>query len=298
MGLNRLSEAKAICQKEIELKIDTTIDHRSLYNIAFHEGDAAGMQRQVEWAKGKPDEFIMLEAVAETAAYSGKLQKSREMYSQAIEGAQRRKLKEVAATITARSALSEARFGNLSQAREGAAAAIALDRTRATSPFAAAAFALAGDASHATALADELEKNSAKDTWINNVTLPMVRAMIEISRSNPAKAIELLRPVSVYDFGLEARVLSAYFRGIAYLKAKRGQEAAVEFQRVIDHIGVCSTSPYCAMARLQLGRAKVLSGDNAGGRAAYQDFLAIWKDADPDTPVLKEAKAEYARIAN
>jgi len=298
LGLNRLSESKAIRQKEIDLKLDTMVDHRALYVQAFREGDAAGMQREVNWAKGKPDEFILLEAMAEAEAYAGGLQKAREIYRQAVESAQRGKFREAAAGITARAALSEARFGNFKQTRERAAAATALDRSRSTLSFASLAFAMAGDDTHAAALADELGRRFPTDTVIHNISLPLLRASIEISRGNPAKAVELLHPASPYEFGLEARVVVTYFRGMAYLKAKQGPEAAGEFKKVIDHVGMCATSSYCSMARLQLGRARVLSGDNAGARAAYQDFLAIWKDADPETATLKDAKAEYARISN
>ena len=125
---------------------------------------------------------------------------------------------------------------------------------------------------------------------------PSIRAEIEINRGNPAKAIELLQVASPYEFGWASRVLPNYVRGQAYLKARQGKEAAAEFQKILDHRGVCQTLPECALAHLQLGRARALAGDNPGARGAYQDFFALWKDADPDIPILKEAKAEYAKL--
>lgn len=296
LGLNRLAESKAIRQKQIDLKVDTLTDHRGLYSLAFLEGDTAAMQHEVDWAKGKPDEFIMLENMAEAAASAGKMQKAREIYSQAVDSAQRRKFREAAAGITARYGICEARIGNLAQASDRAFAALAMDRSRATLPLVGVALSLAGDVSRATMVADELSKRFPTDTSINNISLPIIRAGIEISRDSTAKAIESLRPVSAYEFGLEARVVPTYVRGQAYLKAKQGQEAAVEFQKILDHRGICATSAFCILAHLQLGRARALAGDKAGARIAYQDFLALWKDADPDIPTLKAAKAEYAKL--
>jgi tetratricopeptide (TPR) repeat protein len=126
--------------------------------------------------------------------------------------------------------------------------------------------------------------------------VPVIRAQIETSRGNPGKAIEILQATLPYEFGEASQVLPNYARGLAYLKARQGKEAAGEFQKILDHPGVCETLPTCALAHLQLGRARALAGDNPGARGAYQDFFALWKDADPDIPILKEAKAEYAKL--
>jgi serine/threonine protein kinase/tetratricopeptide (TPR) repeat protein len=296
LGLDHFAEAKEVRQKQIELKLDGVFDHRTLYVLAFLQNDTAGMQREVDWAKGKPDEFIMLEGVAETAAFYGKMQKAREIYRQAIEGAQRGKFTESAAAITARSAMAEARVGNATQARDLVRQALALDRSRGTLPFAGLALAIAGEATQAAAVAEELLKRFPLDTAVNNIQIPLIRGAIEISRGNAEKAIESLRPTVSYEFGLDARVVPNYLRGQAYLKLKQGKEAAAEFQKSLDHRGICGLSGFCALCRLQLGRARALAGDNAGARNAYQDFLAQWKDADPDVPILKEAKAEYAKL--
>jgi tetratricopeptide (TPR) repeat protein len=296
LGLNRWAEAKAVRQKEIASNLGSMNSHRDLYVLDFLEGDTAGMQREAEWARGKPDEFIVLETIAEAAASYGQLRKSREAYHQAIESAQRGKFEEIAAGIAARHGLTEAIFGNQSQAREAAQAAVAMNRSRFTLIFAGIAESMAGDVRQATATADELGKHFPSDTFVNSVWLPFIRSEIEINRGNPGKAIEDLQAASPYEFGFFPRMLPSYLRGQAYLRARQGKEAAAEFQKVLDRRGVCQTSPQCTLAHLQLARARVLSGDSAGARGAYQDFFAIWKDADPDIPLLKEAKAEYAKL--
>jgi len=296
LGLNRLAEAKAIRQKQINLKVDTIYDHADLYSLAFLERDEAGMQHEAEWANGKPDQFVMLATVAEAEASLGKLQKAREDYGQAVEIAQRGKFEEVAAATAARHALLEAQFGNLVQANDGARSALAMDRSRRTLAFVGLAQSMAGNVSQAAATADELSKHFPAATIVKYVWAPAIRAEIEISRGNSDKAIELLRAASPYEFGWASRELPSYVRGQAYLKARQGKEAAVEFQRILDHRGICITSALCALSHLQLGRAHALAGDATSARTAYQDFLALWKDADPDIPILKEAKAEYAKL--
>jgi tetratricopeptide (TPR) repeat protein len=296
LGLNRFAEAKAVRQRQVELKIDGIFDHSDLYFLAFLEGDTAEMQRQADWAKGRPDEFSMLEDIAAGMAYSGKLQRARENYGQAIELTKKAKLDEVAAHISAQQAVSEALLGNTAIARDRALAALAIERSRYSLIFSGVALALARDLRQATAIADELRKRFPTDTYINAIWLPSIRGQIEIERGNPAKSIELLQAASPYEFGWVALDLPNYVRGQAFLRLKQGTQAATEFQKILDHRGICRLSPSCSLSHLQLGRARALSGDTAGARTAYQDFFAIWKDADPDIPVLKEAKAEYAKI--
>ena len=296
LGLNRFAEAKAVREKQIAANLDNAGDHAELYVIAFVESDTAAMQRQAEWARGKPDEFDMLQVVAEAAASRGKLQKAREVYAQAADVARRGKFEEIVARIMALHAGDEALVGNAAQARDRAAAALAVSRNRPTLVLSATAFAHAGDVTNATALADELSRRFPLHTYINSVWVPSIRAQIEIDRGNPAKAIELLRAPSPYEFGWASRVTPNYVRGLAYLKARQGLEAASEFQKVLDHPGICQTAPECSLSHLQLGRARAISGDKTGARTAYQDFFALWKDADPDVPILKEAKAEYAKL--
>ena len=296
IGLNRFAEAKAIRQKELGLKLGGMNDHADLYMLAFQEADQAAMQHEVDWAKGKPDEFVMLEAMADVAASGGKMRQSRELYRQATESAQQAKLTENVAGVLSRQARTEAEAGNAAQARETVRAALAISRNRFELASAGLALATAGDVAQASAIADQLSKEFPTDTFVNSVWVPSMRAEVEVSRGNPAKAIELLQPAVAFEFGWPARVMPTYVRGLAYLRMRQGKEAAEQFQNILNHRGVCGTLPTCSLAHLQLGRARVLSGDNAGARTAYQDFLALWKDADPDVPILKEAKAEYAKL--
>jgi eukaryotic-like serine/threonine-protein kinase len=239
----------------------------------------------------------MLEAIAEATAASGKLQQARELYRQAVENAQGAKLAENAAVIMSHQARIEAEVGNMAQAREAVKAALAIDRNnRFALASAGAALAAAGDVAQASTIADEMSKGYPNDTLVNYVWLPSIRGQIENSRGNPAKAIELLQPALPYEFGWPARIMPGYIRGEAYLRMRQGKEAAEQFQNILNHRGPCGTLPACSLAHLQLGRARALSGDNAGARTAYQDFFALWKDADPDVPILKEAKAEYAKL--
>jgi eukaryotic-like serine/threonine-protein kinase len=156
---------------------------------------------------------------------------------------------------------------------------------------------LAGDAREAEAVAQELVREHPMDTFINAVYAPAIRAAIAVSLGNPGKAIELLQATTPYEFGFATGVQPNYLRGLAHLKLHQGKEAADEFQKILDHPGVCIVAlPTCRLARLQLGRARAEAGDASGARTAYQDFFAVWKDADPDVPILKEAKAEYAKL--
>ena len=201
LGMNRLAEAKAVREKQVAANLDSALDHADLYALAFLEGDTAAMQRQVDWAKGKPDEFDFLEVVAEAAASRGKLQAARENYSKAADLARRGKFDEITARITGVQAEDEALVGNSSQARDGAAAALAISRNRPTMLLSGLALALAGDTAKASAIADEVAKLFPLHTLINSISLPIIRAQIEINRGNPSKAIDLLQPALAYEFG-------------------------------------------------------------------------------------------------
>jgi eukaryotic-like serine/threonine-protein kinase len=297
LGLNRLAESKAIREEEVRKKIDSTVAHSDLYMFAFLDGDAAGMQRQVEWAKGGHGEYVVAETVADAAAASGKMGAARAGYQRAIDLARQGKLEEIAARILAREADFEAAIGKSKAARDDATTALSSSHGRGTLAFAGSALSLAGDAREAESAAQELVREHPMDTFINAAYAPAIRAAIAINQGNPGKAIELLQATTPYEFGFATGTQSNYLRGLAYLKLHQGKEAATEFQKILDHPGVCIFSlPTCRLARLQLGRARAEAGDAGGARTAYQDFFTLWKDADPDVPILKEAKAEYAKL--
>jgi tetratricopeptide (TPR) repeat protein len=297
LGLNRLAESKAIREEEVRKQIASAVAHVDLYMLAFLDGDAAGMQHQVEWAKGTQGEYVIVRAVADAAASSGKMAVARASYQRAVDLARQGKLEEIAARILAREAAFEAEMGNSKAARDDATTALSFSRGPDALAFAATALSLTGEAREAEAIAQELVREHPTDTLINAVDVPVIRAAIAMNGGNPGKAIELLQTATPYEFGTTTVVTSNYARGLAYLKLHQGKEAGNEFQKILDHPGVCILSlPTCRLARLQLGRARAEAGDAGGARTAYQDFFALWKDADPDIPILKEAKAEYAKL--
>ncbi|MGB8471863.1 MAG: tetratricopeptide repeat protein, partial [Candidatus Sulfotelmatobacter sp.] len=297
LGLNRLAECKAMRLQEVAQKVDNAADHGNLYMFAFLDGDAAGMQHEVDWAKGRQDEYMVMETVADVAASSGKMVAARASYQQAVDLQRRETLEESAATALAREAVFEAQMGNSKAARDDASTALSRSRARDPLSVAGRALSLAGDEREAEAAAQQLVKENPTDTLVNAVAVPVIRAGIALNQGNPAKAIELLQTATPYEFGYAAGVQPNYVRGLAYLKLHQGKEAAAEFQKILDHPGICMFMlPTCRLARLQLGRARAEAGDAGGARTAYQDFFALWKDADPDVPILKEAKAEYAKL--
>ncbi|MFZ0277722.1 MAG: protein kinase [Candidatus Sulfotelmatobacter sp.] len=297
LGLNRLAECKAMRLQEIAQKVDNAADHGNLYMFAFLDGDATGMQHEVDWAKGRQDEYMVMETVADAAASSGKIVAARASYQQAVDLQRRETLEESAATTLAREAVFEAQMGNSKAARDDASTALSRSRSRDPLSVAGRALSLAGDEREAEAAAQQLVKENPTDTLINAVAVPLIRAGIALNQGNPGKAIELLQTATPYEFGYAAGVQPNYVRGLAYLKLHQGKEAAAEFQKILDHPGICMFMlPTCRLARLQLGRARAEAGDPGGARTAYQDFFALWKDADPDVPILKEAKAEYAKL--
>jgi tetratricopeptide (TPR) repeat protein len=292
--MNRFAEAKAVAQRAVDAHLDGIVIHLILEEIAFFTGDAAGVQRQADWAKGKPEEPLMLANLADNAAHAGRLQAARSLFRDAIRAAEQSSLRGDASVFTVQMANMEGVTGNLAAARSAAASAIAKDANSVTLTVGGATAAFAGDDRQATNAADELSRRFPNNTLVKNIFEPRVRAAIELSRHNPSKALALLQTAVPFEAGVGGSAI--YLRGLTYLAMSRGQEAATEFQKLLDRRVLCQRAATCALARLQLARAKMLTGDRAGARTAYQDFLALWKDADPDVPMLKEAKAEYAKL--
>jgi tetratricopeptide (TPR) repeat protein len=237
-------------------------------------------------------------------ARSGRMQQARTMWERAVASAQQAGLLERAAIFESAEAVCEAHFGNAAAAKERARAALALAKNRDVEYAAAFALALSGDTSGSQRLAGDLEKRFPEDTPVQFEYLPILHALSALAHRTPLDAVERLQLALPYDFALPGTGFvgkfgggyPAYVRGDAYLKAGRGQEAVAEFQKVLDHRGVVLADPIGALAHLQLGRALALSGDMAKAKAAYAAFLALWKDADADIPILKSAKTEYARL--
>jgi eukaryotic-like serine/threonine-protein kinase len=273
-----------------------------MYHLGFVRGDAGQLEREATWAAGRAgQEDFLLSAQSDTEAYYGRLRKARELSGRAAESAQRDDAKETAASWQAIAAFREAEFGNFQQARQTAATALKSSSGIHVEKMAALAFARAGDPPRAEAIATKLAKSYPENTLLNSYWLATVRAAIELDRSHPKQALKLLQPAAAYELGysfpLQVGLLyPAYVGGEAHLRAREGKEAGAEYQKLLDYPGIVLNSATGALARLGLARSYALQGDTAKARVAYRDFLALWKDADPDIPILKEAKAEYAKL--
>jgi tetratricopeptide (TPR) repeat protein len=298
IGLSRFAEAKEVYEQALQQKIDTTEFHARLYQIAFVNGDTAAMKQQLEWASGKQNEYVALDWQTQTAAFAGQYQHSQEFSRRGVDLAVRSDAKEVAAQYETEEGMRGAVLGQCKQTKADTAQALTLERNPVSLTRSALALALCGEASEAKGqaqpLIDELTKRYPKDTLINSIWLPAIRAAIEINRNNTAQAVQLLE--ATRRFEVAAEFWPQYLRGQAYLRQQKGAEAAAEFQRIIDHRGQAPLSALYPLAYLGLARAAAVTNDTAKARTAYQNFLALWKDADPDNPTLQEAKREYEKL--
>jgi Tfp pilus assembly protein PilF/predicted Ser/Thr protein kinase len=302
LALNRFEEAKIAFEQAQARKLDHWSLHVGRYYLAFLQGDAGQMERQVAWGVDKlGGEDHLLAAKANTEAYYGELRKAQESTRRAVESAQRADANETAAIWEAQTALIEAEFGNWERARRSATADLAKAPDTFVKMLSALTLARAGEAARAEQIAEELAKSNSLNTLLNSYWLASIRAAIQLDRKNPERAIELLQPAATYDLGYNdslqlATMYPVFIRGEAYLGAQESAAAVAEFQKFLDHRGVGVSFPLGALARLGLARAYALQGDSAKAKAAYQDFLTLWKDADPDIPILKQAKAEYGNL--
>jgi len=295
--LERLDEAEKTLQRAFERKLQSQSFPIRLYAIAFLKDDKTGMAREAAQAQGKPGvEDRMSNSESLVLAYSGHLQEARKMSQRAADLARQADHQGAAAVYETDAALREALFGNASTARQRAMAALGLSNSRDVEYGIAFALAVSGDSSRSQTLTDDLAKRLPEDTKVTFVYNPTLRALLAMNHREPSKAVEMLQNSIPYELGTAASLYPAYVRGEAYLAARQGREAAVEFQKILDHRGIVVSDLIGALAHLQLGRAYALSGDDAKANIAYKDFLTLWKDADPDIPILKEAKAEYAKL--
>jgi serine/threonine protein kinase/tetratricopeptide (TPR) repeat protein len=310
IDLNHLEEAQATAKVAQTKNLDSPGLRIDLYQLAFLQNDTAGIVRQVDWATGKPGvEEVLLADEGDTAAYSGRLARAREFSRQAVASAERAEEKETAAAYEADAVVREALFGNSSEAGERANAALSLSTGRDVQNAAALALAFAGNAIRAQALANDLAKRFPDDTLVQFNYLPTIHAKVALIGNDPvkssatgsAKALTTLQAAAPYELGSGNGVVAAvlypvYVRGEAFLAAHQGNNAAAEFQKILDHRAIAFNEPIGALAYVGLARAYAMQGDTAKARAAYQDFLALWKDADPDIPILIAAKTEYAKL--
>ncbi len=300
--INQLDQAKATAQDSRAHNVDSPWFPLLLYNVAFLQHDAAGMERQVGDATGKPgvdDQILFLKS--ETAAYNGEFAKSRELTRRAADSAERTNESETAAEYLGHSAVREALVGNMDAAKQDARTSILRSDSRQGDAYSAIALALAGDSAQAARLFDDLRKNFPADTIVQYDDLPMIRAASALHSGAASRAVEALAEAEPYELGqtnysFTFGLYPVYLRGQAYLEAKQGAAAQIEFQKILDHYGTVGNQPIGALAHLGLARSYTLQGDIPKARAAYSDFLSLWKNADPDVPLLKQAKVEFAKL--
>jgi tetratricopeptide (TPR) repeat protein len=302
LSLNQLAQVKATVAEAQGRNQDSYLNHLNLYQVAFLQHDEAGMKREAAWGMGKPgveDAVLYVESL--TASYSGELKKAREFSRRAADSALRADEKETAAGYLMDAALRESLFGNAAEAKKRATAALAVSTNRDIQAAAGLAYAFAGDAQRAETFAADLAKHFPLDTIVQFNYLPEIRGQAALAQGDAGRAIAQLEAASAYELGTPAQTIflnmyPVYVRGQAFLAAHKGQEAAAEFQRIVDTPGVVQNEPIGALAHLQLARAHVLAGDTAKAKAAYQDFFALWKDADSDIPIMKQARAEFEKM--
>jgi serine/threonine protein kinase/tetratricopeptide (TPR) repeat protein len=300
VALNRLDEAKAIAQEAQSRKLDAPYLYIDIYTVAFLQHDSAGMARVVEHlmnSRGYEDQILAIQS--DTAAYSGQFVKAREFSNRGIEFATRADIKERAGTQQAISAVREAFIGNTPLAIRQARAALALSNNRTVSGISALALGFGGETSQATHIGDDLAKSFSEDTMLQFGLVPVIRASVFLHDKKAAQGIEALSPAARYELGGVTpgfNLIPVYLRGLTYLQLKQSSPAAAEFQKIIDHPGIVGNSVIAPLSHLGLARSYALAGETAKSRAAYQDFLALWKDADPDVPILQQAKSEYAAL--
>ena len=307
LSLNRLDDAKGILNQAREHKMDGAGIHIQAYLVAFLEGDTARMEKELAWATGKPgveDAFLSMQS--DTEAYYGRLSRAREFSRRAVESATRADNKETAAFWQMDGALREAELGNAGAARQQLRAALALSRGTDVSILSALTLARLGDRAGAQRLISELQKNNPSNTSLTVYWLPTINAAVQLNRRDAERAPALLEALALleistpYELGSARTYINylypAYVRGQAYLLAGKGTAAESEFQKLVDHRGIVTNFVTGALAQLQVGRAYAMAGDTAKAKSAYQDFLTLWKDADPNIPILREAKTEYAKL--
>ena len=299
MGLNRFDEARAVLDKAEAQGINLTAGQFSRFNLAFIQHDEAAMKQVLDGSEQPVIKAILLMFKMESEYYGGKVRAARQTQTEALELSKRSGLNEFAASIVLFGPALEAEMGDSTVVHPGITKALSMAKDKDTREAAASIMARIGDAAGAEKLFADLAKEGPHDTMLNSAWIPIAHATEEIRRGNPARAVELLEAARPYELGSGPNACSYwinYIRGEAYLKAHDGAKAAAEYQKILDHRGVDPVSPLYTLSSLGLGRAYALQGDSAKSRTAYQDFFGTWKDADPDVPIVKEAKTEYAKL--
>jgi eukaryotic-like serine/threonine-protein kinase len=300
LNLGRFDDARVLLQDAQAKKLDGLVIRTDRYDLAFLRGDGMEMANDIAWGAGRPgEEDQMLSLQSNTEAYYGRLTSARDFSRRAVDSAVRADSKETGAIWQANGALREAEFENLALAKQKIDAALALAPGRDVKILAALTLARVGETARAKALVEQLEKSDGTNTLLKLYWFPTIEAAMEVNEGKALEAVITLEAAAPYDLGSPTPIngmYPVYVRGQAYSAAHNGSAAAAEFQKIIDHRDIVLNLPLGALAHLQLGRAYAMTGDSAQAKAAYQDFFDVWKGADPDIPLLKEAKAEFAKL--
>jgi eukaryotic-like serine/threonine-protein kinase len=299
LALNRLDEARSIADEAIAQKLDGSEVHTMLADIAYIRGDWTAYDRQIDWARGTQDEPFMLFWKAAGLAAKGKVNASHQAWQQTQLELTNAGLKDLSGALLTLEASNDAILGYPATARQKASRALELSRDRDVRGLSAEAFAFTGDLAKSASLLADATRDFPDYRFLSQVLAPLVQSEQYLQKNQPDKAIAALEPARFYEMGTGPRsggFMPNHLRGMAYLQLRDGVKAAAEFQRILDHQGVSAWDVVYPLARLNLGRAFALQGENAKARTAYQDFFAAWKDADPDIPILKTAKAEYEKL--
>jgi tetratricopeptide (TPR) repeat protein len=302
---NQLEEAEGTIQRGVDRKLAAPDFQLARFYFAFLKNDSEGMERVAVLSQDEPElQDLIADQRGFVFAYHGRLRQARTMSQWAVDLARQSDNLESAAQHEAAAAVREALFGSLADARKHAVAALAMSNGRDAEYGAAVALALSKDDVHARSLADDLGRRYPEDTLIRFLYIPTLRAIIALNHHNFSEGIKLLEVAAPYELGWEGccsvgfipSLYPIYVRGEVYLASGQGTQAAAEFQKILDHRGIVATDPIGALAHLQLGRAYAQSGDTAKAKAAYEEFLTLWKDADQDVRILREAKAECLQM--
>ena len=313
LALQQFEEVRHVVQQAQSRKLDDYLLHDALYALAFLRADSSAMSEQQQWFAARPEENVGLSLASDTEAYAGHLGKARELTKRSVDSAIRADSRETGAFWLEAAALREAGFGNLRQAKQSAEDGLKLVPTsRGVKVEASLSFAMAGNTTRAELLVEDLNKLYPLDTQMQSLWLPAIQAQLALGRNNPPHALNVLQADFPIEFGQVVENASnsclypTYIRGQAYLAAGQGSAAAAEFQKILDHSGIVWNCWTGALAHLGVARANALQSRTSQGAdadaarvralAAYKDFLALWKYADPDIPILKDAKAEYAKL--
>jgi tetratricopeptide (TPR) repeat protein len=304
IGLSQFDEARSAFEQAIKRHLDASYIHAFRYQLAFLQHDAATMKQQTNWAVGKvgaEDSFLSLES--DTAAFSGHLAEARSLSQQAVSAAKRDGMAEDAWLWNLDAALHEAELGDPALARQLAGNLLKIPNLdRYTTAVAALALARAGEAAGAQSVVGRLAKQYPRDTALNSYWLPSIRAAIALDHHDAAQALRALQPTSPYElaqaapFNYFSTMYPTYLKGLALLEEKQSQQAAAAFQEILNHRGIVANFPIDALAQLGLARAQALAGNKAAARTTYQNFLALWRTADPNLPLLRQAKSEYTKL--